>query len=265
MQWFIPVLFVILLVPVQASSEDFIKLGFTPEIYILKSAPTVCVHEPRTTEIGFTEKELYSITKAAVNKWVDALEKNSSVKDVWDIKVITKSAVGPELKNRDFLDCDINIEWAGAPNIGSDGAYIAATAGHQKDFMVRHNIKIYTWSYEKMVDIKYENGTTVPHFRAFDTPKYLLEYILVHELGHTFGLQHALWNEKEFRSYSFDREHAALSVMYFSPGSFVDFDRSIKKLDWTALIYKYGTDGWGGWTNIDLEYIKSVIPEFKTI
>lgn len=231
-----------------------LELKFVRNEYLTLENPTVCIHESFDQGIGYTYKEITKITAKAVKKWTDLLVKNSGGSEYdWGIRVIEQPGTNnPMIRTGHYANCDTNILLRGAPPIGPHGEYAAGTAQHFSSFRIWHDITIYTWEYH-IAEGK-PNSTNTITYRAEIVNEEKLEEIILHEIGHSFGLKHTTWNGWE-SNYACDQRHADFSIMYVSVAC-KNITAEIQEIDYTALIYKYGTDGWNGYTNYDFKVLK---------
>lgn len=214
--------------------------------------PTVCVHESFDKSFGYNYDDIYEITKNAVKKWEDILvEKSGSSPEDWKIYVIKQPGLNdPKIKTGHYVNCDINILLRGAPPILNDGRYIPGSTQHFYDnSRAWHDIVIYTWEYH----ITESNSTNI-NYKAEYTDEESLEKTIIHELGHSFGLNHTFLDGQE-RGKKCDQTHADYSIMYVSVGC-TGITSEINEIDYTAVIYKFGTDGWSGYHNADFKILK---------
>jgi len=227
-----------------------------------KKTPTVCFYDPETYYNGWLDDDLYWFTKYSVEIWEARLNNFSNNGDDFNINLLRiDNATGFGKPTIMFRECDVNINFLGAPLLNIDtGSYIKGATWHHSGDRVWMDIVLYTWDYflqdprEKFGDeyvdnlIKEYNATGyTKHFAAEKTTQSTMIATIEHELGHAFGLKHHIWNGEYNTSY-YNKEHAEKSIMY----TITDRDDTIKDIrliDIYAILAKYGTDGWAGYTN----------------
>jgi len=230
-----------------------INLDTMDNKWLTRHTPVVCVHESLDVGIAYDYKKIVDITKKAAKTWEDKLVKYSGGdREDWEIKV--KGKLNPDqmwIRTGHWVNCDINVLLRGAPVLNFDTSFVSAYTQHFESIRMWHDIVLYTWGYTLKSNASNEGGPI--HMEAkVQTPKQL-EKIMIHELGHTFGLKHTLWEGKEARGKYCDQMHADFSIMYVGAGCISITDIEIEEIDYSTLIYKFGTDGWGGYTNFNFK------------
>lgn len=226
-----------------------------------KKVPTVCVHEPENYNNGWGNNDLFLFTEYSVKKWEARLNQFTE-DDSFDINfLIIDNATGFGKPTIMFRECDININFMGAPRLNIDtGGYLKGGIWHHSGDRVWSDIILYTWDYfiqdpreifgDEYVDnlIKEYNATDyTKHYSAEKTTQSTIIATLDHELGHAFGLKHHTWNG-EYNLDIYDKEHAGKSIMYTVTDR-IEKIKDIQEIDVYAILAKYGTDGWAGYTN----------------
>lgn len=233
-----------------------------------KKTPTVCVHEPENYNNGWENNDLFLFTEYSVKKWEARLNQFTE-DDSFNINfLIIDNATGFGKPTIMFRECDININFMGAPLLNIDtGGYLKGGTYHHSGDRVWMDIVIWTWDYflqdprEKFGDeyvddlIKEYNATSyTKHFAAEKTSQSSMIATLDHELGHTFGLKHHTWNG-EYNMMYYNTTHAEKSIMYTVTDR-NDTIKDIRLVDIYALLAKYGTDGWAGYTNWEITELR---------
>lgn len=238
--------------------EETIPYFINENYFLDRYKPVLCLHEP-PTNAGYTFEELQQITKKSVDDWVYKLIDNSGNEVGWYIDIITIPAGTADFTGE--LDhCNINVIFTNNTPIDLiTGSYVKGGTWHYERVIHWSDIKVYTWDYfpiESKMDNK--TGKMVPQWQAKVAPKEVLVQVLEHELGHAFGLRHWELNGKSVPEEYYIKEHANKSIMYYATSPFYDEDKTIKEIDIFAIIYKYGTDGWGGWTHYNYDVYKYI-------
>ncbi len=228
--------------------------------------PVVCVFEPETNANPYNIGNLTKMVHIAVNEWVYQIRNFTGGGDEWTVglKVIeNKTSFGKPTMQ--FRECDINFSFMGAPPLNIEtGSYFKGGAHHFSGDRNFVDIILYTWDYfpkddrERVGNISQEQldfmATTdvIPkYFEAKPTTPRTMVSVMMHELGHGFGIKHHVWFGERNADIAYIQEHGEQSMMYaLTPRNVTDYnEKSITEIDTYAIVAKYGTDGWGGITN----------------
>jgi len=271
------ILFALCLVPSQSvfAEKNIESIEYFDNRYLVNhELPVVCFYEPETFNNGWSTEVLYEVVKEALNDWVFKLEEASDTQDVWDIqlKYIANSTSYGKPTQMFMKECDVNILFLGAPILDIDnGSYYKGGVRHIRGMSAYSDMILFTWDYfvidprtlnmTQMKEIYGDNiSDTTKFFEARPTNLDILSSTIKHELGHSFGLKHHQLNGKVGYSDLYEEYHSRLSIMYYlTPKEETEAIplKQITEFDTMAIMAKYGTDGWGGITNLKIyEYKK---------
>jgi hypothetical protein len=247
-------------IPVSLKVVDMSKESipyFKDRAYFMdRNQPVVCLHESPNT--GY-ELEIYKrITIGALTAWTDKIKERSGTGELeWYIHfTIIKERAGSGIVYTDqFKYCDINIIFDNSTPLDiTTGSYPKGGTWHYTAGNHWSDIKIYTWDYLPIPsEWDEERNMNVLQYEAVLTSEEVLQQVLEHELGHSFGLHHHMIDGEFDLCDCYDKKHAMKSIMYYATPRYFDEGRQIQDIDVDAIIWKYGTDGWGGWFNEDAE------------
>ena len=223
------------------------------DFFMDRNQPVVCLHESPSS--GYDRKVYEEITKQALENWTDKLYEKTGGHKQWYLHYVFVEDSGKQETTLDYKYCDINIMFTiDTPLNISTGSYVKGGTWHYVSANHWSDIKVFTWEYETEKP-KFDNSTNVwkPQFKALLAVKEVSQQVLEHELGHAFGLKHHELDGKMYiNGGAYDYEHAEKSMMYYATSPYYDENKQIRDIDIDAIISKYGTDGWGGWTDKDI-------------
>lgn len=220
-----------------------------------KPQPTVCVHDPENFNNAYTDDELFNFVKDSVEEWETGLNKYSNGNSFSINLLRINNATGFGEYTMKFRQCDVNINFMGAPVLNiQTGGYIAGGVWHHNADRTWSDIIIYTWSY-LVEDPRIINGTKVPHYKAVPTHPNSLSATISHELGHSWGLRHYKLND-DYGATKYEIPFAERSIMYAITSRDGSHVKEITEFDILAILTKYSTDGWAGYTNFPIDNFK---------
>lgn len=217
-----------------------------------KPQPTVCVHDPEVYNNGYTNDELFEFAKNSIEDWENLLNKYSDGNNFGINIIRVDNATGFGEYTMKFRECDVNINFMGAPVLNiQTGGYIAGGTWHHNADRTWSDIIIYTWSFI-LEDPRMVNGTEASHYKASPTHPNALSATITHELGHSWGLKHYMLND-DYGLESYETAYADRSMMYTYTTRDGSHIKELTEFDAFALITKYSTDGWAGYTNFAID------------
>ncbi len=242
-------------------------------------SPTVCLHTQVSSNAAYSVEVLEEILYTSLQSWLGKLNYYSG-DDVFSVtlkQVPMHASYNANIQFQHysyfFPNCDISVYYLAAPTLNpKDGSYYHGWTSHQTGSKHRTTVLIWTYDYDQrdfrdLTDAhkakianatnsdKVPNNTSWYHMRP--SQLHSLQATTDHEIGHAFGLAHYMYNGtlRGCNCIDYIPEIAQKSIMYFATPKDVTIEdvKQITDFDIEALLAKYGTDGFGGYTNFEYQ------------
>jgi len=231
---------VVLLIGIVPAFGDYIRYWGWGEPFD-EVEPTICIFEPHEEQEQFRNFNMANVTRASIDDWVGKIENMSGTRN-WDFDVVYRESW--EYRGHPYwqFDCDVTITFESyfysmetkKSKAGTTGIFLTGDR-------VWRDITVYM-NQVLGSDLFGDDGEVNTTFRS----SLEIEYIVSHELGHAFGLDHLVVEcfTVCLTMNNYDSDKAKISIMYKRISHDIERD-GVTDRDVKAIIQYYSEDGWG--------------------